>query len=92
MKQESYPQESEKQHSAMHHLFEAIDSDGNGQIQPEEALYFFKEQWNASKSDSSSAVGASKAFMDEVDGQDEGQTVSEAEMQKALSRRLKVCN
>jgi hypothetical protein len=91
MQPELYPQESAKQHNAMHDLFKAIDSDSNGQIQPEEALRYFNKRWKVSKSDMGSAAGASKAFMDEVDGQDEGQTVSEAEMQQALSRRLKAC-
>lgn len=79
-----------KQDSAMHHLFQALDIDGDGQIRSAEALKYFQHHWKGGGDDDGGVSGAGKAFIEAIDTADEGDTVSEAELQRALSTRLQV--
>ena len=79
-----------KQDSAMHHLFQALDIDGDGQIRSTEAINYFRRHWKGGGDEDGGVASAGEAFIDAIDTADEGDTVSEAELQRALSSRLQV--
>jgi hypothetical protein len=85
--------DSVRQGDAMHNLFKALDVDGDGQIKSIEALKYLKNHWRDESVGSDGLDTVSRAFIAETDtdGAEEGQTVSEAELQRALSSRLQVC-
>jgi hypothetical protein len=79
-----------RQHDAMHHLFQALDVDGDGQVKSAEALQYLRDHCTDGMASHGGLDSASQAFIDAVDTADEGQTVSEEELQRALAGRLQV--
>lgn len=77
-----------ERHEAMHQLFTELDIDGDGQIKSAEALHYLKDHWKDGSMGSTCLDSASEEFIQEADGADDGTTVSEAELQAALSKRL----
>jgi Ca2+-binding EF-hand superfamily protein len=73
---------------AIHHLFQKLDNDGDGQIQETEARRYIESQVDAAEL-AHDGTSASEHFM-ASDGLDNDSTVSEEELHKSLAERLKV--
>lgn len=82
------PQEKGRQ-AALHHLFQSLDKDGDGQIEVGEVLKYIQVRQDSSDLRVDGEQAAAEHFM-AIDSNDGDSTVSEQELLRSLANKLPV--
>lgn len=82
------PQETGRQ-EALHHLFQSLDKDGDGQIEVGEVLKYIQVRQDSSDLRVDGEQAAAEHFM-AIDSNDGDSTVSEQELLRSLASKLSV--
>lgn len=78
---------TQEQYKGLSQFFGSVDRDGDGQIEPTEALTYLGA--NFDESDIGDKTGAAKRIYQNLEGGDADATISKAEVEKHLRRLLK---
>lgn len=86
---EAAPEHAGRQ-QALHHLFQSLDKDGDGQIEVSEVLKYIQLRQDSSDLRVDGEQDAAEHFM-AIDSNDGDSTVSEQELLRSLASKLSVC-
>lgn len=86
---EAAPENAGRQ-QALHHLFQSLDKDGDGQIEVSEVLKYIQLRQDSSDLRVDGEQDAAEHFM-AIDSNDGDSTVSEQELLRSLASKLSVC-
>lgn len=82
------PQQADRQ-QALHHLFQSLDKDGDGQVEAGEVLKYIQVRQDSSDLRVDGEHDAAQHFMS-IDSNDGDATVSEQELLRSLTNKLSV--